>query len=208
MTSEEDLIVRARELEARALGEIYDVYSPALYRYAVRLLGGADLAEECVAEVFSRFLHALRAGKGPQDSLQAYLYRVAHNWITDQWRRRPPAALELEEAQCTDEKGDPSRSLLEQMEQLEVRAALAKLTPDQRQVITLKYLEGLENEQIAAALSKPVGAVKSLQHRGLAALRRALLRKAESEAESDAESDAESQAEPQAEPKKESNEFV
>jgi RNA polymerase sigma-70 factor (ECF subfamily) len=63
-----------------------------------------------------------------------------------------------------------------QAEQEEVRAALAHLTPDQRQVVLLKYLEGLENEEIAAALGKPLGAVKSLQHRALAALRRILVR--------------------------------
>ncbi len=178
--SEQELLERARQLDARALGDIYDLYSPALYRYAVRLLGCADLAEECVAEVFGRLLHSLSAGKGPKDYLQAYLYRVAHNWITDQWRRQPPAAVELEPSRYADEGIDPSQSLVEQMERAQVRAALAKLTPDQRQVVVLKYLEGMENEQIAAALGKPVGAVKSLQHRGVAALRRALLGEEES----------------------------
>jgi RNA polymerase sigma-70 factor (ECF subfamily) len=51
---------------------------------------------------------------------------------------------------------------------------LQQLTPDQRQVITLKFLEGLSNQDVAAVLDKPVGAVKSLQHRGLAALARQL----------------------------------
>ena len=56
-----------------------------------------------------------------------------------------------------------------------MRAALVHLTPDQRQVIVLRYLEGLENEMVALALEKPVGAIKSLQHRAIDALRRMLV---------------------------------
>ena len=57
------------------------------------------------------------------------------------------------------------------MERTRIRRALARLTPEQEQVIVLKFLEGLSNEEIAQILGKDVGAVKSLQHRGLAALR-------------------------------------
>jgi RNA polymerase sigma-70 factor (ECF subfamily) len=60
------------------------------------------------------------------------------------------------------------------MELQQVRSALALLTPDQRQVIMLKYLEDWENEEIAQALNKPVGAIKSLQHRAIESLRRLL----------------------------------
>lgn len=88
---------RDRQFDPQALGEIYDCYSPAVYRYAVRLLGAPDLAEECVAEVFNRYLNALRRGQGPNDNLRAYLYRIAHNWITDRWRRGPPPSVSLEE---------------------------------------------------------------------------------------------------------------
>ncbi|MBL7163141.1 MAG: RNA polymerase sigma factor, partial [Anaerolineales bacterium] len=55
-----------------------------------------------------------------------------------------------------------------------LRAALFQLTPEQRQVIVLKYIEDWSNAEIAAALNKSIGAVKALQHRGLAALRRML----------------------------------
>ncbi len=173
MTSEQDLIQRARQFDRQALGEIYDRYSPGLYRYAVRLLRTADLAEDCVAEVFSRFLHALRNGIGPREHLQAYLYRIAHNWITDQWRRQPPPTLTLEHAPAEDI--DPSHDVSLRSDHDQVRAALAQLTPDQRQVIVLKFLEDWENDEIAAALGKPIGAVKSLQHRAIAALRRVLV---------------------------------
>ncbi|MBK9208323.1 MAG: sigma-70 family RNA polymerase sigma factor [Anaerolineales bacterium] len=61
------------------------------------------------------------------------------------------------------------------LSQNRVREALHKLTEDQQQVIALKFLEGWENEDIARVLNKPVGAVKSLQHRALARLQKTLL---------------------------------
>jgi RNA polymerase sigma-70 factor (ECF subfamily) len=173
--SEQELLQRAHEFDQPALGTIYDRYSPALYRYAARLLGNVDAAEECVAEVFSRFLHALENGGGPREHLQAYLYRVAHNWITDQWRHQSPQTAPLDPETPSDRTTDPDQIVGQQWEQAQVRAALAQLTPDQRQVIVLKFVEDLGNEEVAAALGKPVGAVKSLQHRALDALRRVLV---------------------------------
>ena len=149
MTSEQELLQHAREFNQSALATIYDRYSSALYRYAARLLGNADAAEECVAEVFSRLLHALRNGNGPRDHLQAYLYRVAHNWITDQWRRPPPPSAPLDPGLPADEATNPAQTLTQQWEQAQVRAALMQLTPDQRQVIVLKFVEDLGNEEVA-----------------------------------------------------------
>lgn len=173
MIPEHELLERARQFDVVALGTIYDHYSPALYRYAARVLGNADAAEECVAEVFSRFLHTLKNGGGPRQHLQAYLYRMAHNWITDQWRRAPPITALASEL-LDESHADPAQTLGRAWDHARVRAALAQLTPDQRQVIVLKFIEEWDNAEIAAALNKPIGAIKSLQHRALAALRRAL----------------------------------
>lgn len=167
------LLVRARQFDEDALAEVYDRFSPALYAYAMRLTGDPTTADECVAEVFSRFLVALRHGKGPAEYLKAYLYRMAHNWITDLYRRaRPETALDPELR--AGEAEEPHRAAAQTMEQETLRAALGLLTPEQRQVIALKYLEELDNAEIAEALQKPVGAVKALQHRALASLRRIL----------------------------------
>lgn len=170
-----DLLKRARQFDQNALAEIYDTFSPGLFRYAWRLTGQEDLAEECVAEVFSRFLSALSGGGGPQDHLQAYLYRIAHNWVTDQYRRQPPPPLPIEGELLPDTTPGPPQAAAEALERELLRNSLLLLTPDQRQVVMLKYYENFTNEQVAAVLEKPVGAVKSLQHRALEALRRILL---------------------------------
>jgi RNA polymerase sigma-70 factor (ECF subfamily) len=178
MTSENDLIKQARQFQEIALTEIYDTYSTGVYRYAMRLLGDVQLAEECVADTFLRYLKALSSGGGPSDHLQAYLYRIAHNWITDQYRRQPPTPLPLLE-EIPDTESDPLHMTVLSIEKQKVRLALMQLTLDQRQVILLKYLEGWENEAVAEFLRKPVGAVKALQYRAIQSLRRLLLQEQE-----------------------------
>jgi RNA polymerase sigma-70 factor (ECF subfamily) len=168
------LLERARRFEKEALAEIFDRYNAGIYRYALRLLGDADMARECMAETFSRFLNALHRQVGPKDYLQAYLYRIAHNWITDHYRSKTPPSLPLDINLEADVDDEPPQVIAVDMELQQMRSALALLTPDQRQVITLKYLEEWENDEIAQALNKPVGAVKSLQHRAIEALRRLL----------------------------------
>lgn len=171
-----DLLEGVRCLDERALTEVYQAYSPPLYRYAYRLLGEAQAAEELVSETFQRFLTAVRRGHGPQTSLSAYLYRILHNAITDRFRRRPPPELPLEEELTDGAESDPAQLGAAHWEQARARALLRRLTPEQRLVLTLKYFEGLSNDEIAVVLDKPTGAIKALQHRGLEALRRLLHR--------------------------------
>jgi len=175
-STEQDLLIGAKAYDLNILGMIYDRYSPGIYRYAMRLLGDECLAEDCVAETFSRFLMVLRSGLGPKDHLQAYLYRIAHNWITDRYRRQPPAPITLDDSMHGDKNALPELQTETLMEQKEVLLALRTLTADQRQVVILRFIEGWENEEVAAALEKPVGAIKALQHRALETLRNFLLK--------------------------------
>ncbi len=175
MKKENQLLHLAQKYDQTALVEIYDLYSPGLYRYAVRLLNNPDLAEDCVAETFSRFLRALSNNGGPKKYLRAYLYRIAHNWVTDFYRRQPI----LHSDDYIDLQVDPSPTTAELVDELiekeKVRKALNYLTPDQRQVVVLKFLEGWSNAEVAESINKPIGAVKSLQHRALTSLKRILI---------------------------------
>ena len=162
-------------IDKQALVGIYEQHSPGLFRYAYRLLGDKDLAEECVSETFSRFLNALSIGRGPKENVQAYLYRVAHNWITDQYRRQPPQALSIEVDDQPDTQSNPALIVAQAMERERVRAALLRLPPDQRQVIMLRHLEQWPHQEVADALGKTAEATRALQYRAMAALRRMLI---------------------------------
>ncbi len=170
------ILERAKRFDAQTLEEIFDTFSPGIYRYAFRLLGDKDIAQECMSETFSRFLNALKRESGPDNFLQAYLYRIAHNWVTDFYRSKTPPPLPLDTNSPANPSDEPHQVLADEMASQQLRDALSLLTPDQRQVIVLKYIEDWENEAIAKTLNKPVGAVKALQHRGLEALRRILIR--------------------------------
>ena len=170
--SETELLHLAHRLDSIALGQIYDIYSPDIYRYAMRLLGNVTLAEDCVSETFSRLLQALSTGRGPRDYLKAYLYRIAHNWITDQYRRERPTE-ELTETLPSD-ASTPEETADHGAERARLLQAIRKLTPDQQQVIALKFWNEWDNEEIARSLGKPISAVKSLQHRALMALQKHL----------------------------------
>lgn len=175
--SEEEWLDGARELNQEALASIYDAFSSALFRYTFRLLDNEEAAEDVVAETFCRFLRSVRAGGGPHNHLKAYLYRIAHNLIVDRYRRNPPMELSLDPdiVMLHSMSGNPEKTVEGLSEQVEVRRSLWKLTADQRQVIVLKYFDGMSNQEVSEVLGKPVGAVKSLQHRGLNALRRLLV---------------------------------
>ena len=173
---EKVILEQAKRFDAQALEEIFDTYSPGIYRYAYRLLGDTELARECMAETFSRFLTALKRDSGPDNYLQAYLYRIAHNWVTDFYRSKVPPSLPMDRVIIADSTNEPHRVMSDQASSEQLRNALALLTPDQRQVIVLKYLEDWENKAISVALNKPIGAIKALQHRALDALRRILTR--------------------------------
>jgi RNA polymerase sigma-70 factor (ECF subfamily) len=105
---------------------------------------------------------------------------VAYHLVVDHARRQPRADLSLEESLIAAD-ADPGDGADEREAQARARAraALWQLTAEQQQVIILKYFEGLSNGEVATALDKPVGAVKSLQSRALAALRRMLSQESE-----------------------------
>jgi RNA polymerase sigma-70 factor (ECF subfamily) len=175
----EKLLKAARAFDKEALAKIYDLFSDPLYAYAYKHVGSPQVAEDLVAETFSRFLTALERGGGPENHLKAYLYRITHNLITDLYRREPPPAQELDEERLVEDSPGPSGIVAELQDAERVRRALRLLTPEQRQVLTLKFLEGWTSNEIAQSLDKSLGAVKALQHRGVAALQRILLENSE-----------------------------
>ena len=175
LISDFELIGQAKKHDLPALTAIYDRYNQALYYFALHLLGDPSQAEDCVSETFSRLLKAFQAGNGPTDNLKAYLYSSAHHWVIDQYRRQPLAGLELMDELPETRHNSPSEQAELNINGQKIRAALGRITNEQRQVVILRFVEGWELDEIAASLKKPVGAIKALQHRAIASLRNLLV---------------------------------
>lgn len=152
--------------EPQDVAALYDRFAPELYRYIYHRLGAKALAEDLTAEVFVRVLKVKRA----PDEWRAYLYRIAHNLVIDSLRKHPHILEEADEL-IADERNDPVEHAETADEQQRLRRAIARLTPEQQQVVVLKFIEEMSNSEVARILDKPEGAIKALQHRALTNLR-------------------------------------
>jgi len=168
------LLERAQAYDPVALGEIYDRYAPRIYNYVYYRLGDAELAEDLTASVFLKMLEAIQSAKAWRVSFSGWLYRIAHNMVVDHFRRRlKERELPLDERLVAADD-NPERAAEAALTSERLREAVNRLTYDQAQVIILKFVEGMSNAEVAQILGKTEGAIKSLQYRALAALRRQL----------------------------------
>lgn len=167
----EDLARSARRGEPWALTEIWHRYSPAVMAY-LNGRGVAD-AEDMTSEVFLQVFRRIDRFRGDEPDLRTFVFSVAHARYVDDRRRLARRGVDAEydaEAHATaapSAETDAVNAISEQR----VRALIESLSPDQRDVLLLRIVADLSLEQTAEVLGKKVGAVKSLQHRGLAALR-------------------------------------
>ena len=173
-TDERALLKRARKYDEDALGELYDRYAPAVYAYLYRRVGDAQLAEDLTGETFVRMLQAIQSERSWHTSFRAWLYRIAHNVVVDDYRRRQRMPLVSLDGQPVVADGDPDSAMIERWTWEQLRQAMGCLTEDQQQVLVLRFGEQLPSRQVAEVMEKSVGAVEALQHRALAALRRIL----------------------------------
>ena len=161
-----------RKLDPQVIGAVYDRYFPDIYRFVLYKLGNESIAEDIASDVFVRLLEAVKKKKGPQTNIKSWLLSTASHAVTDHLRRiyrRPTEAL-------SDGMPDHASSLTDEVDRRQqadsVRDAYAQLTPDQQNVLALRFGDGYSLEETAAVMQKKVNAVKALQFRALAALQR------------------------------------
>ncbi len=170
------LLERAKRAEPSALAELYDQYINPIYNYVYHRVGQAELAEDITGQVFMRMLEAIRAGRAWNTSFSGWLYRIAHNLVIDYYRRRQRATfIDLDDAapiQARD--GDPVKNTELRLDKEHLRSALASLTEEQAQVITLRFLDELSIAEVSEVMGKTDGAIKALQYRAVLALKRVM----------------------------------
>ncbi len=173
---EEELVRRAQQFDQEALSTLYQLFYPKVYNYAYIQLGDVQQAEDLASEVLLRMLESLKGYRFRGLPLSAWVFRIARNCLIDLHRRRkrrPEVALFEGIPNAED---NPPLAAERAMTQAELRQALVHLTEEQRQVIILKFIQGMDNATVARVLGRSQGAVKSLQHRALVSLKKILSR--------------------------------
>ena len=169
------LLKAAKRFDQDSLEKIFDQYAPVLYNYVLRLCQDPIQADQIVGDVFAKLLDQLAAGKGPRKNLRSYLYQIAYNLFIDQSRySQRIAPIEIVYFIATDtgsvQTEIENRALLDTA----MLAINNNLTEDQRHVIILRFLEGLNLKETAKIVGKNTDSVKVLQSRGIAKLRQVL----------------------------------
>jgi len=160
-----------RKIHEAAFIEAYDLYADALFRYCYFRVKDRDLAKELVQETFAKTWAYLASGK-EVENLRAFLYRVAHNTSVNEQTRTKALSLDelrdaggydpVDEREVTPEQGAEHALLLRH---------LAELDESAREVLTLRYLNGLPVQEIADMLGEELNAVSVRIHRSLAKLK-------------------------------------
>ena len=167
------VIREAKEGNDEAVAVLYRNHVGLVYGYFQAC--GVPEAEDLTAEVFVGMLRNLHAFNGGPNEFRAWLMTIAYRRRVDAGRRAAGIGLDLEEPQRFDalESQRPTELLASTIDPRLVEAFSA-LTSSQREVLALRFVADLGLERVAAITGRPVGAVKSMQHRALAALRNVL----------------------------------
>jgi RNA polymerase sigma-70 factor (ECF subfamily) len=170
----EELVSRAQHGDPEAFGQLYDVLVDRVYRYVRSRVSNLADAEDLTQRVFMKAIEALPRYEPRGLPFAAWIFRIARNVVIDAGRMtRDHAPLDDAMTLLSNDPG-PAELALAGDDRATITRALAGLTSDQRDVISYRFFGDLSVAEIAAVLGKSQGAVRVLQFRGLAALRRRL----------------------------------
>lgn len=180
--TEKELVRAAQRGDDSAFEELVRTYEKRVYHLALRMCGNVDDAYEVAQEAFLSAWKGMRFFRG-DSSFSTWLYRLTSNAAIDFLRRQRRQGgsdgVSLDDENTFLEVADPAPSPHQQAERLELRDALARglgaLSPEHRQVLLLRELQGLTYEEIAAALELDLGTVKSRIARAREKLRKYLV---------------------------------
>lgn len=170
---ESELVTRAGSGNTEAFSVLYERYVSRIYNYIYYRTGNPHEAEDLTSRVFHRALHHIDHYDNRGVPFSAWLYRIAHNlvanWHRDNSRRRE---VPLEDyTQHPQRSQAPEASVVDNQEMEEMLKVIRRLPSDRQQLLILKFVEGMSNAEVAIIMRRSEGAIKSLYHRTLLALR-------------------------------------
>ena len=162
-----------REKENR-LASLYDEYFDRIAHYIYVRIGDRNEAEDLAGEVFLKALESLKSYKERGFPMQAWLFRIAHNVSVDRLRKKGRVATVPIDEVTIAVREDAVAMAEKSIEMEKVNEAMQKLTPEQREVVQLRFFGGLSSKEVGAILRKSDGAVREMQRAAIEKLRRLL----------------------------------
>ena len=177
MQDEQNLVYRAQQGDHEAFAELYESHFDDIYRYVALRVGNRMEAEDITQEVFLKAVRSIQSFKWKGIPFSAWLFRIARNEVIDSLRKKskqPTVPLSELPVIPVSSAGNPHPLVEHEVDVDQLRAAVRQLTQAQQEVISLRFSAELTIAEVAGIMGKSQGAVKSLQHNGIIALRRVL----------------------------------
>lgn len=161
------LIESAQSGDVGAISELYDRYAGMILRYLFVRVYEPELAQDLTQEVFIKVIKSIDQFEyRGEKSFLGWLYTIASNVLSSYQRRRKLLSTSLEhEAELVDARSQ--NDVRQIFDRIALQQAIAQLTDDQQQVLTLRFFGDLTNGEIAQTLNRTEGSVKALLHRAL-----------------------------------------
>jgi RNA polymerase sigma-70 factor (ECF subfamily) len=171
--NEEEILSLASQGDRDAFGQLYERYVERIFNYVYYRTGNTHDAEDLTARVFQRAMNHIQKYTDRGVPFSAWLYRIAHNLVANWHRDRSrKQEIPLDDLPILPTKGDhPEKNLVRSQDQDALLRMIRKLPGERQNLLILKFVEDMSNAEIGAILGRSEGAVKSLYHRTLLALR-------------------------------------
>ncbi len=173
---DESLVAGLKRGDSHAVQYAVESYSPGLYRFAVYQLGDPSAAEDIVSEVITRMLEKISQYNHTGAPFQSWLFSIARNLMRDNYRRKKNISVVSLDATIDSDEiqglGGPDAQIDNFGDREELASVMAHLTDEQRQIVTLRIVEGWQPQEIAELLGRSIDSVKSLQYRALQTMKR------------------------------------
>lgn len=171
--SDAQVVARVLDGEIDAFGILVRRHTPALARYAVRLLGSPDAADDVLSESFARAYRHLASCRDPA-RFRTWVFRIVTNRCKSYLGRRRPDTVSLDDAPPPVARSNPGLDLDRREAMAAVESALAELSAQRREAFVMKYVEGLSYEEMAEITGQRIPTLKMRVHRAREALVRLL----------------------------------
>ncbi|MBN2096123.1 sigma-70 family RNA polymerase sigma factor [Candidatus Peregrinibacteria bacterium] len=164
------LVERAKRGDAEAFAQIYDELVKPVYRYIYYRVEDV-IAEDLTEETFLKVWQNLKKYKKGKNPFSSWVFRIAHNLVVDHYRQNKTTEMIEETMADTKRENNPHQQADLKLTQIRLRKVIRHLPDNYQEVIILKYINELDNKEIADTIGKSEGAVRTIQFRALERLR-------------------------------------